>query len=646
MQLGRTKQVVVGVGAALVATLLAGGAAAHAQGQATLVLGASTIDAGGNVSVSGEMWQMSGEVTLTVGVPGTQNTVTSTTTTASPNAQIAATLSGPTAAGDYQVCASGNDVQGAYTYVCQPLNVRGPVQTTTTVNNNPGGSGTTTPNTTANTTGETAPGSVVDSAVPVTTNSPNTTVDTVPMEPDGETVVEEPGTPSTTSGSRGLQLGLVVGVVVLTGIGVVGLLSSKVGDRPRPRGAIGVGLAGAVLATAVAIGTNPDTVHLPPLGLVRVQSTFTVASGKGPVTHSVACPSGLQPISGGFVTSWSSLYIDVTKLVSWVDSYRDGDSLAFVKSTSFTSSGTEYISADYWDTARADRTLYVSDSMIDRHQRSSRSVLTNTGSLTEWDYIKQIPELVPAFRDLYYEVADLYKDGASVRVRQSAPDGISWTVTAELPDMSLMPDVDVAVTAICAPIASDSSQPGVLGVRTVRIDASPINSIATCNDDELLSGVGWVGRFEAPMTFTLKGNRSMASRPLDSGVLQYMAICVKADHLDITMASASNSMIAGRDGLATAACPTGYLVIGGVYSTTNSNSIANEAALLGSYPIGAKSWSVRERGITFYWPKSTSSTVYPLQILRLAGIPPVYETLEQFDTTTITATALCARRVP
>lgn len=642
--------------------------------------------------VSGDEWL--GDVAL-VFMKGNTVVQAGTATTGPNGGSISIAVTAPTESGSWQVCASGiNRLDGQPMSTCSSFEVTPPApsppQTTnspqSTVNQAPtttqaSNSTTQASNTTTIVSNTTSSVSADISAVESSTSS-SVTLErpAVPSEPDGISEVEEE-TPSTEgSGLSGLTIGLVAGIVAVTGLGIVGLVSSSARHRPRRGTLVGIGLAGAALAGATAIAMPPPALNVPKLSMSRVQVGEGVPKNSTR-TITATCPSGTVIIGGGWASDWSSTQVDdVQPLVEWMEKepgyviVPPGTLNSFDKFSASDGDGVNpdlytNVRSEFWDHARTDATVHISDTVWPAPYVSYRSardqnlwvIRSNADSdagkpiqpRPEVSNIAWSEEIRQAFVRRYYTTFDrlgtyyVRSRFVGALVSESRPIEQGWRVTITNPKWSLQAMLDVHVVALCAPLAASTNDSGVLGV-TLRSKSGPWNVLSTCSSNEVLTSMG----FSSP---DLGGVASMLPNTgLSGGTFNAMseksatlvAVCVRKDGLEVTSASASTTVSGGHDDGTTAVCPSGYTITGGGmdFSYRQLSSSASTAAIAvgTAIPVGSKNFNVVIRSPEIAWPQSPSGT----PLLNVGSVTAYAHTdYSKVDSTEMTVHALCAKRV-
>lgn len=620
-------------------------------------LAPSTVTAGGSVTISANDWV--GPVTITF---LKDNTVLQAgVADAGPNGgPFSVVRSAPTEPGNWQVCLDGTTVATGGAYECSNLTVNAVPTTTATVPTSTATSttlpGSTTTSTTVPDSTTTTPFTVPPTSAPPTA-PPTSAPVTLPGSPDGSVVLDEPAGATDGSGLSGLTIGLLVAVGVLTAIGVVGMLSSGIGDRPRPAGAIGVVVVGALVGGALVIVMPPPKVNVPKLAITRVQTSATVDRNSSQ-TVTANCPAGSVVVGGGWSSDWSSTRIDDPQpLVKWMETER-ASRYVLPRGRVILSNGQPLTA--YWYVARGDETVHFSDQVWDSNTSSwlylhlidiwDDDAIEDRGPRPEVIDIPYRPDVAQAFAAEYYRAMDEGL-GRSVGtlVKASIPVEQGWRVTASLSPASLQTSMVLTVVANCAPLATDTGQPGVLGA-TIRSFSSAGSFTVPCTAGETATAVGFTAANSAGVSTArvdpdLRSTSFLAMNGADTAT----AVCVKSTGLEVRMASASSTMTGGFDGSVTATCPSGFTVLGGGMTFTwkplgggaNSRVQAVSAAL----PIGSKSYGVSIRPSAFHDPTSpaTGSALIDVPDGKFA-FPLV--AFANHDMTEVAVDATCGRRVP
>lgn len=658
--------------------LLLGVGTAHA---ATLSVAPTPVAPGADVFVSGNDWV--GDVVI-VFIQGQLAIQAGTAQTGPNGGPISITVPAPQETGTWQVCA--NSVQQPLPDpVCADLNVEIPTQPTnappTTVNQAP----TTTP-ANANSTLPT------DSSSPDTEPSDESSTTSIvalappvfPVEPDGISDVDEESRSTSGSGLSGLTIGLVAGIVALTGVGVVGLAVSREGHRPRRRAAIGVGLVGGILAGATAIAMPPPKVNIPKLSLSRVQVTEEVLrDAKKTVT--AECPDDTVIVGGGWSSDWSSTRVDdVAPLVAWMDrqpNYVLRPPATTNSMATFASVETDapfvdrslltQVNSDFWLFARGDGSVHASDSVWPSGNRSWKSLydfnnwlvqqeeaIDNGNPVPPKPEVMDLPwseDIRKAFVSLYYTWMDRAPSGvfADTRlvgtlVNESMPFEHGWRVTVSLPSWSLQKSLALSVVALCAPLAASVDEPGVLGVALRSMKGTEM-LIARCKAGERLSSIGFDagemrGIVSAIPTKDLAGSEFTVINRTGGSLT---SVCVRSDGLETTSVTSMTNVSGGYDDGTTASCPSGFSALGAgaqfVYKELGSGRLASATAVSSLNIIGPKDVNVAFRSPNINFPRNPSGPLL-LDIPRMVGVYPrtAYATS---DITEVTVHAICARRV-
>lgn len=639
------------------ATTLLGVGTAHA---ATIDVNPASVAPGGTLTIVGDEWF--GTVTF-VFVKGNTVLQAGNASTGPNGGPISTTRSAPTEPGDWQLCADGQNIlDGAFVSLCTSFTVTPPPTTTAKPTPTTAAPTTTLPSTsstTSTTSSTTVPetsttSSIVPPTLPPTVPEPSapptSPVVTVPGGVDGATPVEEEPASTDGGGLSGLTIGLIVGVVALAGVGVVGLLSSGIGGRPRPAGAIGVGVVGAVIAGALAIAMPPPEADLPELAATRVQVSGSVGRSDSPSTITAVCPAGQVVIGGGYRSTWASATIDDTvPLIGWMDTYRDvrTSERVYVYPRSWTTrlSSTGDVTSAYWRTARVDGTVHFADFVWPSGQRSwgGANVEAMAGATVPWS-----PVWAAAMRDIYYRVLDQSQiRQVGVLVSASAPVEQGWQVSLQLPRTSLQSSIDVQVVAICAPITTDPGADGIVGAHIVTSAAGKGPRTATCPAGERALAVGW--RQGVP------GGVSSAAIGGDGASVVFggdvnntgtaVTVCAPSAGLEVTTASASGGATGGTDGSVTARCSGSSIAVSGgatlLRRTVTGDVFGDSHTLIAAVPTGGASFGVGYRALLRNEPFGSTSA-------PLNSEAPFVSPLASFtkvDTSTVEVVAVCARRV-
>lgn len=677
----------------LVATCVAvlfGMGTAHA---ASLEVTPDNVVPGGSLVVSGEEWL--GDVAV-VFVKG--NSVLQAGTAASgPNGgPISITVTAPSEAGSWQVCANGvNRLDGQSVSTCAPVTVSPPSPSPQTTSNSPT-SAVQEPSTTAVPTSPTqAPNSTtaspnssssvptnVISVEPSTSSSIALDRPAIPVVPDGVSAVDEESASTEGSGLSGLTIGLVAGIVAVTGLGIVGLVSSQARHRPRRGTLVGIGLTGAVLAGATAIAMPPPKLNVPKLSISRIQVSDSVPKN-AMKTVTATCPAGSVVIGGGWSSDWSSTQVDdVQPLVEWMEKQPEfvlrppdtTNSLETYRSVEPIVVGVNLdllrdVRSDYWDYARTDGTVHFSDTVWPSSNFSYRSVRDYNNWLIEQEInidegrpVPPMPEMKDiawseeirqAFVREYYTTFDrLGKIFARSRfvgalVSESVPIEQGWKVSITNPTWSLQSMLTVQVVALCVPLAASTDDPGVLGV-SLRPQSGPWKVISPCSSDETLTSMGFrsVNMGGVASMVPGAGLRSAEFEATPEAAATVVAVCVRKDGLETTSTTASTTVSGGYDDGTTATCPSGYTVTGGGidldYRELGSSASSAATAVSTAIPVGSKNFSAVIRSPELSWPRSPSGS----PLLQIGGYTKFSHTAySQVDSTGMTVHALCAKRV-
>lgn len=582
----------------------------------------SPADVGSTVQVTGSGWMPGSTITISVGPQGGQAD-SSFDTTVGPNSSFEVSFDAPGAAGTWDICGSGSDLGAQFVYVCAPLTTRSNAPNTTNTG------------TTTTTTVDPAPvdtGDVSDTIVPNPTPAPPTSSgNVVPPAgtPDGAApVVDDPGSSVTDRSGVGLAAGIGLGVVGLA----VGLGAAKglLGGTARPGVGIGIVIGTLAGSVGVIVATGPDKANVPPLGIVQVQTTATLNRGAPDSTLVAACPAGMVVLGGGYTSDWSSKnYSDLGYLIEWLETEDVGSKLnppaltfMYPPASTFELSGT--LRSKYFSIARRDGSVHLADQVYDSKQETWLSWYQRSSAIKmkkEEDSSIRVPEPVFIFHsdavaeaaaDAYYYWHEFLREGyqptAGLMVHASMPTGVGWSVTASLSKISLVPYTTVSVTAICAPIAPTTGDPGVIGARIVTNSTNGSSAaVAECAVDEFVASTGWAVGPLGSLGLALREDGAVVSWSrvtyslnMAGATQTALAVCVKKQGLASTVATGTAMTLAGRDGAATATCPSGYTALGGGFSLLSgvpgdtSYSVAH--TVLGAGPSGPKSFTTKVRG--------------------------------------------------
>lgn len=648
---------VIGLGLVLapVCAMFAGIGSASAE---SVSVDPRSVVAGGTVTVTGSDWQ--GEVEILF-IKGNVIVRAGTVQTDPNGGPITTTKTAPTDPGEWTVCAKGMSLsQQQQVSTCANLTVTAPATTTVAA------STTTRPATTT-----VAPTTVAESTtLPSSTSSTSTTPAALvpaelPLGPDGVTDVEEEQLTKEGSGLTGLAIGIGVGIIVLTGIAVVGLSTSTIGARPRPRIAIATGIVGVLIAGGSAVVMPPPKVNVPKLELSRVQASATLKRGASLRTITAECPSGQVIVGGGFASNWDSTNrSDSAYLVNWLETETRNSpwvsSVRFVLPFSVTQTlspvGSSMptppsgVASKYWNVARVDGTVHLSDQVWDSKQESAASANERDRRRSEGldpgepTFIASSADVAAAAGDYFYMLHDAQatsrEEMPGLHVTQSKPEGASWVVTAELSKNSLMPEVSISVVAVCAPDANNTDEPGVIGAHVVGGDGA---SSVTCPSGEVVTSAGWG---IAPPGYVRAVKLSGSTVEVEGG--SAYAVCIRPDGIALSSGTGRADATTAREGSGTAACPAGSKALGGVLTATFTHADGRlfenlPQNVVAAAPVGS-GFDVTMRGVAEFWPvaKAGAPGVDRDQAFRINS----YDEYEKLSTTSADITAICGRRVP
>lgn len=676
----------------LVGVVLAIPCAALFSGVGTARAASLTVDPvavveGESLVVSGEEWI--GDVAI-VFVKG-NTAIQAGSAPSGPNGgPISITVVAPPESGAWQVCASGtNRLDMQPVSMCAPLDVTPPAPTPPATNSAPTTNSPSTTNSMPPT--DTEPNSTAPPASLVPSeSSPGESSSTssvalappgVPGLPDGISEVDEDGASADGSGLSGLAIGIAAGIVAVTGLAIVGLVSSNASHRPRRSTLVGIGLAGAVLAGATAIAMPPPKLNVPKLSIVRVQTSESIAKNSSK-TITANCPAGTVVIGGGWSSNWSSTRVDdVAPLVAWMEKQPNYVIVPPATLNSLEKYGSLESDAvfdrnlylnvrrEYWEHARTDATVHLSDTVwpapynnyLSAREQNEWIIRAEADSeegrpVIPRPEVSGVPwseEIRQAFVREYYTTFDrlgtyfLRSRFVGALVTESVPFEQGWRVKLTNPTWSLQSVLDAQVVALCAPLAASTNDPGVLGV-TLRSRSGPWDLLSMCSTNEVLTSMGFASEdmrgiasmlpYEGPSAALFKG---MSEKPST-----FVMVCVRKDGLETTSATASTVVGGGYDDGTSAVCPAGFTVTGGGmdfdYRELGSSSTPSAVAVSTAIPTGSKTFSVVIRSPEIAWPQSASGP----PLLRVGSVSMHAHTdYSKVDRTDMTVQALCARRV-
>lgn len=656
------------------ATMLGASGTAHAD--ATIAVAPATVAPGATITVQGTSWGPDPTLLL---VPNgdIQATPVATKQLSLPNGgSFSVSWTAPSAPGTWGVCGTGTDLQGAGTAPCATFTVTTPSTTSATT------PPTAAPTTLAVTTteGSTTSTSVPESTLPLVappstpevTLPPTTVPPTLPAGVDGSATLDEPPSTAEGSGFSGMAIGGAVGIVLLAGIGVAGMLSSSVGQGPQPRGAIGVGVAGALLAGAVLVIAPPPKVNVPKLAITRVQVSQTLTRGSSAVTVEATCPAGARAIGGGFTSDWSSWTLDqLQPMVDWMEDPREGNAVLSRQNAASAEDPTRP-DVSYYLWARQDGSVHFSDQVqqqsayaswytIERARIQNEANADPDSDPVPVDPVEDIaasPAKAAAQAHEYYRAVDTLSAGVNPKLRwvgllvsRSTPTQRSWQVTASLAGNSLQSSATVNVVALCAPVSGERSPDGVPGVELrPQSTAANVELTALCQTDEVLTAIGWDSARTNGVTKAIATATNGAGYvPSGAGGTETVtAVCVKGPGVAGTSVNTETTVSGGFDGGATASCPSGYTATGGgmalALQSDKNGTLKIAQSVLGAAPVGNKGYGVQIRGLLRFQPENPAPGSALLSARNGDRFIPL-TAYANSDRTSVTVQALCLKRV-